>query len=282
MALPISVGSLERYLAEISQFPLLSREEEFELAEMYKKSGDVDAAHKMVTSNLRFVVKVASEYRGMGLNFIDLIQEGNIGLMKAVKKFDPYKGYRIISYAVWWIRAQIHSFIIRSWSLVKMGTTQAQRKIFAKLRKTRHNLSSPNGKEADVQDVARALDVRPEEVAEMEVRMAARDFSLDIELDQGSNATHLDLVQGNIPSQEDELAESEERELMHEGIQQALDKLNDKERFILTHRVMADKPMTLKEIGSRYKISRERVRQIEEGTLKKVRGYLTETNLVPA
>jgi len=282
MSFPVSVGSLEKYMAEINLFPLLSREEEYALAASYKENGDVNAAHKLVTSNLRFVVKVAAEYRSLGLSFIDLIQEGNIGLMKAVKKFDPYKGYRLISYAVWWIRAQIHSFIIRSWSLVKMGTTQAQRKIFAKLRNTKHKLSNPNGQEADVKDVAKALDVRPEEVAEMEVRMASRDFSLDIELDQDSNATHLDLVPGNIPSQEDSLGENEERELLHEGIEQALDKLNEKERFILTHRVMADKPMTLKEIGSRYKISRERVRQIEEGTLKKVRGYLAQNNLVPA
>jgi len=282
MSVPVMIGNVEKYLSEISVFPLVTREEEHELAERYRKHGDIDAAHKLVTSNLRFVVKVAAEYRSLGLSFIDLIQEGNIGLMKAVKKFDPRKGYRLISYAVWWIRAQIHSFIIKGWSLVKMGTTQAQRKIFAKLRTTKHKLARPDGKEPTTIEIAKALDVRPEEVAEMEMRMAARDFSLDMEVDEESSTTHLDLVQSNIPNQEDALAESQEKELINGGIHEALETLSDKERYILTHRVMADKPMTLKEIGSKYKISRERVRQIEVGTLKKVRGHLAANNLAPA
>lgn len=282
MTLPVASGSLERYLAEINQFPLLTREEEFELAKKYYHTGDMEAAHKLVTSNLRFVVKIAAEYRNMGLNFIDLIQEGNIGLMKAVKKFDPYKGYRLISYAVWWIRAQIHAFIIRTWSLVKIGTTQAQRKIFAKLRSTKRKLASRKGMEPNADEIAKELNVLPEEVTEMELRMAGRDFSLDAELDDDSGVTHLEMVPATAPSQEEVVAEAEEKAQLEEKVQQALEKLSDKERFIIQHRIMADKPMTLKQIGSKFNISRERVRQIEQGTLKKVRGYLMENNLVPA
>lgn len=282
MTLPVASGSLEKYLAEINKFPLLSREEELELAKRYYHTGDTEAAHKLVTSNLRFVIKIASEYRNMGINFIDLIQEGNIGLMKAVKKFDPYKGYRLISYAVWWIRAQIHAFIIRTWSLVKIGTTQAQRKIFAKLRSTKRKLASRKGVEPGTEEIAKELNVLPEEVSEMELRMAGRDFSLDAELDDDSRVTHLEMVQATTPSQEEIVAEAEEKANLEEKVYQALEKLSEKERFIIKNRIMADKPMTLKQIGSKFNISRERVRQIEQGTLKKVRGYLLEGDFAPA
>lgn len=282
MSLPVAADSLERYMGEIGQFQLLSRDEEYALAVRYREHGDIEAAHTLVTRNLRFVVKIANEYRSMGLNFIDVIQEGNIGLMKAVKKFDPAKGYRLISYAVWWIRAQIHSFIIKSWSLVKIGTTQAQRKIFAKLRSTRKKLTTAEGVEPEAADIAKALNVNTNEVAEMEMRMAARDFSLDVTIDGDSATTHLDLLPGNIPSQEEIVAEAQEKEILQKGIRKAMKKLNEKERFILTNRVMAEEPMTLKEIGKRYSISRERVRQIEKRTLKKLKGMLKETDLVPA
>lgn len=275
-------GALEAYLAQINQFPLLTREQEFELAARYRRHNDLEAAQKLVTGNLRFVVKIAAEYRGLGFGFIDLIQEGNIGLMKAVKKFNPFRKYRLISYAVWWIRAQIHNFIIRSWSLVKMGTTQAQRKIFAKLKSTKRSLTSPDGVTPDIETVAKTLDVKTEEVAEMELRMAARDASLDVELEEGSNTTHIDMVPESSPDQEEMLAETEETEKIQEGISQAMEKLNDKERFVLEKRILAERPLTLKEIAEQFNISRERVRQIEAGSIKKIRGYLAESNIVPA
>ncbi len=274
-------SSLEAYLAEINKFPLLTREEEFELAKKYKENDDLDAAQRLVTSNLRFVVKIAAEYRGLGFNFIDLIQEGNMGLMRAVKKFNPERGYRLISYAVWWIRAQIQNYILKSWSLVKMGTTQAQRKIFAKLKNTKRALTSADGAEPDAAELADALDVKPGEVSEMELRMASRDASLDVQLDEDSTTTHIDVLAEEGPTQEDTVAESEERQLMRDGINKAMKKLNDKERFILKNRVLSEKPLTLKEIGERFDISRERVRQIEAGSIKKIRGYLAEANLVP-
>jgi len=275
-------GALEAYLAQINQFPLLTREQEFELAARYRRHNDLEAAQKLVTGNLRFVVKIAAEYRGLGFGFIDLIQEGNIGLMKAVKKFNPFRKYRLISYAVWWIRAQIHNFIIRSWSLVKMGTTQAQRKIFAKLKSTKRSLTSPDGVTPDIETVAKTLDVKTEEVAEMELRMAARDASLDVELEEGSNTTHIDMVPESSPDQEEMLAETEETEKIQEGISHAMEKLNDKERFVLEKRILAERPLTLKEIAEQFNISRERVRQIEAGSIKKIRGYLAESNIVPA
>jgi len=274
-------SSLEAYLAEINKFPLLTREEEYELARKYRENNDLEAAQKLVTSNLRFVVKIAAEYRGLGFSFIDLIQEGNIGLMRAVKKFNPERGYRLISYAVWWIRAQIQNYILKSWSLVKMGTTQAQRKIFAKLKNTKRALTTPDGTEPDTVELAEALDVKPEEVSEMELRMAARDASLDVQLDEDSTTTHIDVLAEEGPTQEDLVAEREERRLLSEGINRAMKKLNEKERYILKNRVLSEKPLTLKEIGEQFDISRERVRQIEAGSIKKIRGYLAESNLVP-
>ncbi len=274
-------GSLDLYMAEINQFPLLTREEEFELARRYREFKDLEAARKLVTHNLRFVVKIASEYRNLGFNFIDLIQEGNIGLMRAVKKFDHHRGYRLISYAVWWIRAQIQNFIIRSWSLVKIGTTQAQRKIFTKLRSTKRTLTAPDGAEPEVEEIAHVLDVKPEEISEMELRMAARDASLDAKIDNGSATAHIDVLAEETPTQEEILAETDEKEKILEGVSEAVERLNEKERFILKNRFMAEKPMTLKEIGKRFNISKERVRQIEAGSIKKIRGYLAESNLAP-
>jgi len=274
-------STLDAYLAEINKFPLLTREEEFDLAERYREFNDLEAAQKLVTGNLRFVVKVAAEYRGLGFTFIDIIQEGNIGLMRAIKKFDPHRGYRLISYAVWWIRAQIHNFITRSWSLVKIGTTQAQRKLFAKLKSTRHALTAPDGTEPNADEIAQALDVKPEEVNEMQLRMAARDASLDAQLNRETDTTYVDVLAEESPNQEEMLAESEQKEKISDGIAQAVEHLNEKERFIFENRLLADEPMTLKEIGKRFKISKERVRQIEAGSIKKIRGYLTESNLVP-
>src|SRR4030066_1110243 len=193
--LPIVKNSLESYLIQINQFPLLTQEEEYDLAVRYRKHSDISAAHKLITSNLRFVVKVAFEYKSYGAKLADLIQEGNIGLMMAVKKFNPYKGYRFISYAIWWIRAYIQNFIIKTWSLVKIGTTQAQKKLFYKIGKVRKALEADGESEAKYEHLTSDLDVTRDDIVEMEQRMAARDFSLDSPLDDDHDLTTLDLLQ---------------------------------------------------------------------------------------
>src|SRR3954467_4936297 len=195
---PSSAGSLAMYLAEINRYPLLTVDEEQRLARLYAKNGDLDAAHKLVTSNLRFVVKVAYEYRSYGIKMADLIQEGNIGLMKAVQKFDADKGIRLISYAVWWIRAFIQNYILKSWSLVKLGTTQAQRKLFFSLARTRRELEKlghNDGSGQDVRKIARKLHVKPEEVLEMQQRMDGRDLSLDAPMGEDGGNSHVDFVE---------------------------------------------------------------------------------------
>src|SRR5512147_1807009 len=205
--LPTVKNSMESYLIQINQFPLLTREEEFKLAVKYRKYNDIEAAQQLITSNLRFVVKVAFEYKSYGVKLLDLIQEGNIGLMMAVKKFNPYKGYRFISYAIWWIRAYIQNFIIKTWSLVKIGTTQAQKKLFYKIGKVRKALESNGAGEKKYERLARDLDLAKEDIIEMEQRMAARDLSLDAPFDEGQELTHLELLRENSPDQEEAIAQ---------------------------------------------------------------------------
>ena len=216
--LPAVKNSLEAYLVQINQFSLLDQEEEFKLAVRYRKFNDIEAAHKLITSNLRFVVKVAFEYKSYGAKLQDLIQEGNIGLMMAVKKFNPYKGYRFISYAIWWIRAYIQNFIIKTWSLVKIGTTQAQKKLFYKIGKVRKALESNGENEKKYELLARDLDVAKEDIVEMEQRMSSRDLSLDTPFDEGQELTHLDLLKEESPNQEEAFAQEEEKRIReHEG-----------------------------------------------------------------
>ena len=198
---------MESYLAQINQFPLLTRDEEFKLAVKYRKYNDIESAQQLITANLRFVVKVAFEYKSYGVKLQDLIQEGNIGLMMAVKKFNPYKGYRFISYAIWWIRAYIQNFIIKTWSLVKIGTTQAQKKLFYKIGKVRKALESDGPREKKYERLAKDLDVAKEDIIEMEQRMAARDLSLDAPFDEGQELTHLDLLREDSPNQEEAIAQ---------------------------------------------------------------------------
>jgi RNA polymerase sigma-32 factor len=269
--LPAVKNSLESYLIQINQFPLLRQEEEFELAVRYRKHNDISAAHKLITSNLRFVVKVAFEYKSYGVKLADLIQEGNIGLMMAVKKFNPYKGYRFISYAIWWIRAYIQNFIIKTWSLVKIGTTQAQKKLFYKIGKVRKALESNREDEKKYEHLAHDLDVSKEDIIEMEQRMSARDLSLDAPFDEDHELTHLDLLQEDSLNQEEALAVQEEKRIREREIQNALNRLNEKEAYVIKNRVMADSPLTLQEIGDHLKLSRERVRQIESEALKKLK-----------
>jgi RNA polymerase sigma-32 factor len=269
--LPVVKNSLETYLLQINQFPLLTQEEEFQLAVKYRKKNDIEAAQKLITSNLRFVVKVAFEYKSYGVKILDLIQEGNIGLMMAVKKFNPHKGYRFISYAIWWIRAYIQNFIIKTWSLVKIGTTQAQKKLFYKIGKVRKALESNGENEKKYEILAKDLDVTKEDIIDMEQRMAARDLSLDAPFDDGQELTHLDLLREDSPNQEEAFAEEEEKKIREREVQIAMKRLNEKEVYIIKNRIMSDEPLTLQQIGDHLKLSRERVRQIESEALKKLK-----------
>ncbi len=268
---PVIRNSLESYIMQINQFPLLSKEQEFELAVTYRKHNDIDAVQKLITSNLRFVVKVAFEYKSYGIKILDLIQEGNIGLMMAIKKFDPYRGYRFISYAIWWIRAYIQNFIIKNWSLVKIGTTQAQKKLFYKIGKVRKALEANQEKENKYELLAHDLAVAKEDIIEMEQRMSSRDLSLDAPFDDNKELTHFDLLKETSPNQEEVFGEEEEKKVLENEIQNALKRLNNKEEYVIKNRVMADSPLTLQEIGHHLKLSRERVRQIESEALKKLK-----------
>jgi len=269
--LPTVKNSMESYLAQINQFPLLTRDEEFKLAVKYRKYNDIESAQQLITANLRFVVKVAFEYKSYGVKLQDLIQEGNIGLMMAVKKFNPYKGYRFISYAIWWIRAYIQNFIIKTWSLVKIGTTQAQKKLFYKIGKVRKALESGGADEKKYERLARDLDVAKEDIIEMEQRMSSRDLSLDTPFDEGQELTHLELLREDSLNQEEAIAQEEEKKIREREVQNAMKRLNEKEGYVIKNRIMAEEPLTLQEIGDHLKLSRERVRQIESEALKKLR-----------
>jgi RNA polymerase sigma-32 factor len=276
--LPSSSGSLAMYLSEINQFPLLTQEEEQRLARLYRKSGNMRAAHILVTANLRFVVKVSYEYRSYGIKMGDLIQEGNIGLMKAVEKFDADKDIRLISYAVWWIRAYIQNYILKSWSLVKLGTTQAQRKLFFSLARTKRELEKmhASGTRLDTQEIANRLRVKPSEVQEMEQRMEGRDLSLDAPMGEDGGNSHVDFVAGSGAPQDEELSSKQERALVNSKVEVALKRLDQRERFIIEMRVMSDKPMTLKELGEHFGFSRERARQLEIRAKDKLREELEQ------
>ncbi len=277
---PSTTSSLELYLSEINRFPLLSVDEEQRLAREFRKEADTRAAHRLVTANLRFVVKVAYEYRSYGFKMADLIQEGNIGLMKSVQKFDPDKGIRLISYAVWWIRAYIQNYILKSWSLVKLGTTQAQRKLFFSLARTKRELdklSSEHGLDSDGHDankVAKKLRVKPTEVREMEQRMDGRDLSLDAPLGDDGSYSHVDFVVSGGPGPDDELCGAEEQKMMHGKVREALGRLDQRERYIIEMRVMSDRPLTLKELGEHFGFSRERARQLEIRAKEKLKQEL--------
>jgi len=268
--LPTVVGTLDLYIAEINRFPLLTSEDEFKFAVRLKKHNDMEAAEKLVVSNLRFVVKIAHEYRNYGFKLADLIQEGNIGLIHAVKKFDPYKGYRLISYAVWWIRAYIQNYLIKSWSIVKIGTTQAQRKLFFKLSQAKKQLETLSKKKPEFAEIAESLGVKGSEVAEMDLRMGSRDVSLHEFIGDEGDTTHIDLLAYEGDDQEVALIKNEERSLVKRNIASALAKLSERESYIILNRVMADNPETLQEIGKKFNITRERARQIEKQALKKV------------
>jgi len=272
-AIPVVTDSFSKYLSEIRLFPLLDEQEEHRLAVRLFEENDLSAAQTLITSNLRFVVKIAAEYRNYGIKMLDLVQEGNIGLMLAVRKFNPYRGFRLITYAVWWIRAQIQSYIVSSWSLLKIGTTQAQRKLFFKLKQAKSAIRRMTGGDDDLMATAESLDVSEAEVEEMELRLMG-EVSLDAELVSGEGGSLLETLVDERPNQEFLLSEFQEQQVLRNAVAGAVSRLGEKEQFVVEHRICADDPMTLQDIADHFSISRERVRQIEENALKKVKGFL--------
>ena len=265
---------LSIFLKEIDKHPVLNKEEEYKLAVEYYEQKDLDAANTLVVSNLRFVVKIAREYLSYGFPLSDLVQEGTIGLMKAVKKFDPYKGYRLISYAVWWIRASIQNHIMKFWSQVKIGTTQAQRKLFHKIGKAKKelNIESSEMTEQDVSKVAELFGVKDKDVIDMEFRMASRDYSLDSTSTEDGTVTYLDTLSDKRANQEEILESIETNDLANEGIKEGFEQLTLREQKVIESRYLKNPPDKLRELGEELGISKERVRQIEVQALKKLKG----------
>ncbi len=283
-------GGLSRYLAEIRRFPMLAKDEEFMLAKRWREHEDPEAAHRLVTSHLRLVAKIAMGYRGYGLPIGEVISEGNVGLMQAVKKFDPDRGFRLATYAMWWIRASIQEYILRSWSLVKMGTTAAQKKLFFNLRKAKSEISAleeGDMRPDQVHQIATKLGVLDEEVISMNRRLSGPDASLNAPLRSDSESEWQDwLADDTAVSQETQVAENEERSIRMALLEEAMTELTDRERHILTERRLKDDPTTLEELAAEYGVSRERVRQIEvrafEKLQKAMRSAAEERNLIGA
>ena len=269
-----SEAGLNRYLAEIKKFPLLQPEQEYMLAKRFQEHGDTDAAAQLVTSHLRLVAKIAMGYRGYGLPTSELISEGNIGLMQGVKKFEPDRGFRLATYAMWWIRASIQEYILRSWSLVKMGTTAAQKKLFFNLRRMKSKLDAfEDGdlKPEDVAKIATDLGVAESDVVSMNRRMAmGGDTSLNVSMNEDGEGQWQDWLADDGPLQDQVVAEEQEANVRHGMLVSAMDDLNDREKHILTERRLTDDPKTLEELSQVYGVSRERVRQIEVRAFEKL------------
>lgn len=282
MALPVISpdGGLRRYLQEIQKFPILDADEEYMLAKRWTEYGDYDAAHKLVTSHLRLVAKIAGGYRGYGLPMAELIAEGNIGLMHAVKKFEPEKGFRLSTYAMWWIRASIQEFVLRSWSLVKMGTSAAQKRLFFNLKKMRKRLKTiDDGKTLtpdEIRQIATELDVNEQDVIDMDQRMLANDKNLNARVGHDGDAEWMDMLADPSESHEDILAEDQETRMKKKLMMQALASLNEREQEIIVARRMNEEEKTLEELAGRFGISRERVRQIEARALEKMTQFVME------
>ena len=266
-------GNLSRYLQDIRKFPMLTQDEEFMLAKRWAEHDDVSGAHKLVTSHLRLVAKIAMGYRGYGLPVAELVSEGNVGLMQAVKKFDPDRGFRLATYAMWWIRASIQEYILHSWSLVKMGTTAAQKKLFFNLRRMKNQIKAVEEGDLNpdnLNKIATDLNVSEREVTDMNRRLAAPDHSLNAPLRADSEGEWMDWLVDDSDSQETVLAETDELEKRRTLLQRAMSGLNDRERHILNMRRLQDSPMTLEQLSQEYSISRERVRQIEVRAFEKL------------
>lgn len=262
------------FLREIEKYPVLSRDEEHALALRYYEDKDLEAANQLIVSNLRFVVKIASEYVSYGFPLTDLVQEGTLGLMKAVKKFNPHRGYRLISYAVWWIRAGIQNHIMKFWSQVKIGTTQAERKLFHKIGRAKRQLHLDGGNlsEKDAGKVAELFGVKEKDVKDMELRTAARDFSLDSNVTDDNSITYIDTLPVDGPSQEEVLENIETNVLAQRGLEEGLTKLSPREKRVIESRYLSSPQGKLRELGEELGISKERVRQIEVQALKKLKG----------
>ncbi|MBD3804373.1 MAG: RNA polymerase sigma factor RpoH [Thioclava sp.] len=278
---PSPEQGLNRYLQEIRKFPLLEPEQEYMLAKRWAEDQDTDAAHQLVTSHLRLAAKIAMGYRGYGLPQAEVISEANVGLMQAVKRFDPEKGFRLATYAMWWIRAAIQEYILRSWSLVKLGTTSAQKKLFFNLRKAKSKIGAYEDgdmRPENVAQIAKDLNVTKEEVISMNRRLSGSDASLNAQVGAGDEGTAQwqDWLEDEDADQAEAYAESEELQARREMLMQAMDVLNDREKDILMQRRLRDDPVTLEELSGQYEVSRERIRQIEVRAFEKLQKRMTE------
>jgi RNA polymerase sigma-32 factor len=274
-------GGLKRYLQEIRKFPLLSEEEEYMLAKRFQEHGDVSAAHRLVTSHLRLVAKIAGQYRGYGLPASELIAEGNIGLMQAVRKFDPDRGFRLTTYAIWWIKAAIQEYVLRSWSLVKIGSSAAQKKLFFGLRKLKNHIRGADSTASsvltpsEVKDIAKTMDVSEADVVDMDTRMSAHDQHLNARIGGEGDDEWQDMLADPGANQESVLAEVQEQNIKHGLLERALAKLNPREQAIIRERRLKDEPATLEDLSKTYNISRERIRQIEVRAMEKLQKEMT-------
>lgn len=281
MALPVISpdGGLRSYMQEIQKFPILAADEEYALAKRWSEDMDYEAAHKLVTSHLRLVAKIASGYRGYGLPMAELVSEGNIGLMQAVKKFDPEKGFRLSTYAMWWIKASIQEFVLRSWSLVKMGSSAAQKRLFFNLKKVKKSLERVDASATltpdEIRFIAKELDVKEQDVVDMDYRMGANDQRLDAPLTRdGDSGAYMDFLADPSESQEETLGDHQEYSQKRELMVEAMETLNERERDIILNRRLSEDQVTLEELSKRFNISRERVRQIEARALDKMTKYV--------
>ena len=284
-----SVGGLSLYLAQIKKFPMLDAEEEYMLAKNWRENGNLQSAHKLVTSHLRLVAKIAMGYRGYGLPVNELISEGNIGLMQAVKKFDPEKGFRLATYAMWWIKASIQEYVLRSWSLVKMGTTTAQKKLFFNLKKLKNQIAP--GQEGDLKDeqvneISKRFDVDSKEVVNMNRRMMGQEKSLNDPIKSGETDEWQDWLVDKSLDQELIVSQKQEYDDKKELLNDAMKILNEREKEIINARRLSENPKTLEELSKKYKISRERIRQIETKAFEKLQKSMINAskskNLLPA
>ena len=280
-------GGLSEYLIQIKKFPMLEREEEYMLAKNWRNRGDIKSAEKLVTSHLRLVAKIAMGYRGYGLPIGEMISEGNVGLMQAVKKFDPEKGFRLATYAMWWIKAGIQEYILRSWSLVKMGTTTAQKKLFFNLKKLKNKIApKSNGdlKDEHVTEIANRLDVKKDEVISMNRRLSGQELSLNAPVGEDGDEWQ-DWLADKSMDQELSFEHNEEMKQRKDLLENSLEILNQREREILNYRRLVDQPVTLEKLSRKYKISRERIRQIENKAFEKIQKHMLNSarskNLLP-
>ncbi len=278
MNYPVVTKQWDQFLTLVRSIKPLTPEREFELAVKYSETGDIEAAQQLVVSHLPFVVKVAFQYRHYMIPVQDLIQEGTTGLMKAVKRFDPYRGYRLVSFAVWWIKAYIKNFILKSWNLVKLGTTQAQRKLFFRIGDIGEHLDDTS-RQARIDDLAAELKVKPDDVIEVEARIKARERSLNEVVGDDKDVTAMDLLPDHAPDSEKLLIERETEEQLSLATDKALKKLDPRERFIVKKRYMEDSPWTLQKLGEHFGTSRERVRQLEKRALNKLKNEFSQAQL---